>query len=140
MFAGTLICNELINTIVPLSTSLITGVKYLKTVSYNDNELQELLLSSDVINDILIIKSFLEEKKFDRKSPTITSCISNLNEIMIDIEKVVNSMTKKIQVYNKSWFKYVWYYDIRQEKKELPVLIIKLKHRFNLLIKISNTI
>jgi hypothetical protein len=127
----------IIKTITTISTNLISSVHYLSTISKNDIELQKLLITSDITQDILIIKSFIEENKYSEESHTILACINNLNETLSDLELNINSITKKIEEHNKLWFKYFRYYDISNEKEVVPILIEKLRHRFNMLIKIS---
>lgn len=139
LVARQLLYPELIlKTITTLSTNIISSVHYLSTISKNDVDLQKLLITSDIIQDILIIKSFIEENKYSEESHTILTCINNLNETLTDLEFNISSITKKIEEHNNLWFKYFRYYDISKEKEIIPILIEKLRHRFNMLIKISS--
>jgi hypothetical protein len=125
-----------IKTIVNISSNLINSVTQLKILSEKDVDLQKLLVKSDIIQDILIIKSFIEENKSE--SYTILTCINNLKETMQEIETNINSISEKIKTHNNLWFKYFRYYDISSEKEMIPILIEKLRHRFNMVIKISS--
>ena len=113
---------------------------YLKKISENDIDLQKLLNNSDITQDILIIKCFIEENHEYFDSNTLLVCINNLNETLTELEIHVNSITKKIKDHEQLWFRYFRYYDISKEKEIVPLLIEKLRHRFNMLIKISSII
>ena len=126
----------IIKTMLNVSVNLINSVNYLKIISEKDINLQKLLIRSDIIQDIIIIKSFIEENQ--NKSHTILSCISNLKDTMEELETNISSITEKIKSHDKLWFKYFRYYDISYEKEEIPILIEKLRHRFNMCIKISS--
>jgi hypothetical protein len=132
----------ILNTITSVSSvsgKLINSVYYLSNLSHKDIELQELLLKSDIIQDILIIKCFIEEKQHSNiNSQTIFNCINNLNETLFELEENINSVTQKIELHKTLWFNYFRTYDISKEKVQIPFLIEKLKHRFNILIKISS--
>ncbi len=123
-----------------ISTNIIKSVHYLATISKDDLDLQNLLIKSDIIQDISIIKSFIEEKKFDNESHTILACINNLNETLVELETNIHSITEKLHYHEKLWFRYFRSYNIEKEKELIPILIEKLRHRFNLLIKISSII
>jgi hypothetical protein len=130
----------ILKTITSLSGNLISSVQYLKKISENDIDLQKLLNNSDITQDILIIKSFIEENQEHFNSNTLLACINNLNETLSELEIHINSITKKIKDHEQLWFRYFRYYDISKEKELIPLLIEKLRHRFNLLIKISSII
>ena len=123
-----------------ISTNIIKSVHYLVTISKDDVALQNELMKSDIIQDISIIKSFIEENKFDNTSHTIISCINNLNETLTELEINIHSITEKLHNHEKLWFRYFRSYNIEKEKELIPILIEKLRHRFNLLIKISSII
>lgn len=130
----------ILKTITSLSGNLISSVQYLKKISENDIDLQKLLNNSDITQDILIIKSFIEENQENFNSNTLLACINNLNETLSELEIHINSITKKIKDHEQLWFRYFRYYDISKEKEIVPLLIEKLRHRFNMLIKISSII
>ena len=73
----------IIKTITSLSSNLITSISYLRSLAHEDTELQDLLVKTDIIQDILIIKCFIEEKKDSNISNTVLNCINNLNETTI---------------------------------------------------------
>jgi hypothetical protein len=130
----------ILKTITSLSGNLISSVQYLKKISENDIDLQKLLNNSDITQDILIIKSFIEENQENFNSNTLLACINNLNDTLSELEIHINSITKKIKDHEQLWFRYFRYYDITKEKEIVPLLIEKLRHRFNMLIKISSII
>ena len=123
-----------------ISTNIIKSVHYLLTISKDDIILQKELTKSDIIQDISIIKSFIEEKRFDNESHTILACIDNLNQTLIELEIKIHSITEKLHNHEKLWVRYFRSYNIEKEKELIPILIEKLRHRFNLLIKISSII
>lgn len=45
-----------------IANNLLSSVLYLKTLSHTDNELKELMTNTDILEDIGIIKTFIEEK------------------------------------------------------------------------------
>ena len=74
------------------------------------------------------------------KNKTILASINNLNETLKELEHTINSITNKIEYHKILWFSYFRSYDITSEKESLVFLSNQLKHRFNLLIKISTTL
>lgn len=132
-FIGT---DIIVKTIINVSTNLINSVNYLKLISENDVDLQKLLIKSDITHDILIIKSFIEENK--NQSHTVLICIDNLKNTLEELEKNINSITEKIKAHDNLWFKYFRSYNIEKEKDVIPILIENLRHRFNMVIKISS--
>ena len=92
----------IIKTITNISSNLISSVHYLTSISHKDKDLQKLLIVTDIAQDIIIIKSFIEENKFNNNSTTIIACINNLNETLSELELNINSITKKIQDHNNS--------------------------------------
>jgi len=139
--ALTLVANQImypeiiVRSVISLSTNLIYSVKYLATISKNDFELQKLLSKTDILHDIIVIKSFIDETG---KNHTVDVCIENLRETLSDLESNISSITSKIENHNKLWFSYFRSYNINLEKEQIPFLIEKLKHRFDLLIKIKS--
>lgn len=123
-----------------IANNLIQSVSYLKSLSHYDVELKNIMINTDILEDIGIIKSFIEEKKMSNNSQTIRICIDNLNETLMNLENNINSITTKIENHKKLWFNYCRSYNITQEKQQIPKLIHQMKHRFELLINISNNI
>jgi len=141
LVAGSIILPELIlRSTVSISSSLITSVNYLVSISKSDFELQKILIESDIIEDISILKNFIEEKEIQNHSNTVSNCIENLNKTMSEIENNINSITNKIENHKTLWFGFIRSYNIYEEKKRIPVLILQLKHRFEILIKISSSL
>ena len=129
-----------ITSLSSLSSNLINSIYYLSSLSHKDTELQDLLIKTDIIQDILVIKCFIEEKKNNDIKHTVLTCINNLNETILELDKNINSISIKIESHKTLWFNYFRSYDITKEKNQIPILIEKLKHRFELFIKISSII
>ena len=134
-----ILCPEiLIKSIRILTSSLLSGIYNLISIT-KDIDLQKILISTDLIHDITIIKSFIEDLE-NTKNKTILASINNLNETLKELEHTINSITNKIEYHKILWFSYFRSYDITSEKESLVFLSNQLKHRFNLLIKISTTL
>ncbi len=126
---------------ISIASNLVTSINYLNTISEDDLELQTLIKSQDIVCDIEIIKSFLEEKSHLRDSSnTINQCINNLSQTLEELEGNITSITRKLQIHRQLWFNKFRSYNIIEEKKKIPMLISKLRHRFDLLIKITKVI
>ena len=59
---------------------------------------------------------------------------------MKELEENISSITSKIENHKNLWFGLVRSYNIYEEKKQIPILITQLKHRFEILIKISSSL
>lgn len=123
-----------------IANNLFSSVIYLKNLSHSDVELKDIMTNTDILEDIGIIKSFIEEKKIKNNSQTVAICIDNLNQTLSRLEYNINSITSKIENHKKLWFNSIRSYNIHNEKLEIPKLIEQMKHRFEVLIKISNVI
>ena len=130
----------IIRSTVSLATNLTTSVGYLVSISKSDIELQNLLVDNDIIADINIIKTFIEEKEITNHSETVRICINNLSNTLSELEKNIASITIKIESHKDRWFSYIRSYNISEEKKKIPFLVDKMKHRFDLLIKICSNL
>jgi hypothetical protein len=133
---ATVLYPEIFKSVISLTSKITSGIYHLISIS-NDAELQNIILNSDIVQDINIIKSFIEDKhKNKTDNLTLISCIDNLNATLIDIEKNIQEITKKTE-YNKNlWFTYFRSYDTTKEKENIILLIKQLNHRFELLVKI----
>ena len=128
----------LLKSITSLTGSVLKGIYNLISVT-KDTELQEIILSSDIIHDITVIKFFIEDiNKPDNK--TVIECINNINETLKQLENTINTITNKFELHKNLWFSYFRSYDITCEKDTLKFLSNQLKHRFNILIQISTTL
>lgn len=139
--AGSIILPELIlrSTVSNLS-NLIISARYLISISKSDFELQKILSESDIIEDISIFKHFIEEKEIHNNSITVSNCIESLNNSMKELEYNITSITNKIENHKKLWFSLLRSYNIEEEKRKIPILIKRLRHRFEILIKISSSL
>ena len=124
----------LINSMSTMASGLMKSISYLISISHSDADLQQILLLSDVIEDIRILKNFIEEEQnMSSKVKTIIECIDNLSKTLFELEKNVKSITTKIE-YNKTiWFSYIRSYNLNKDKELLSLLIVQLKHRFEML-------
>jgi len=139
--AGSILLPEIIlRSTVSIASNLIVSANYLISISKNDFELQKILTESDIIQDISILKHFIEEKEMQNHSSTVSNCIENLNKTMKEFEENINSITNKIENHKNLWFGFVRSYNISEEKRKIPILIEQLKHRFEILIKISSSL
>ena len=133
----------IIRSSVSIASNLITSVQYLSSITKNDIEIQNLL---DIVEDIVIIKTFIEEKKNNNnnnnnhESKTVDMCINNLNQTLYQLEDNINSITQKIQTHKNKWFNNFRAYDISTEKNNIPILIKQMRHKFELLIKVSSNL
>ena len=119
--ASTIIYPELIlRSSVSLATNLVTSVNYLISISRSDIELQNLLISNDIIEDINIIKNFIEEKANKKHCQTTQVCIENLNKTLIELEKNIKNM-----IVDKSLF----LFRTKYEKNILTHIGIYLKNK-----------
>ena len=129
---------------VTITSSLINSIQYLNTITKktNNNELNTYLNLNEVVEDIGIIKSFIDEKQNNNRleSKTMNICIENLSLILYELEYNINSITSKIENHHNLWFNYLRSYNISSESSKIPKLIEKMRHRFEILIKISSVI
>lgn len=126
---------------ISITTNLIKSIKYLSEISYHDNELNNLIFTSDILEDIGIIKNFIEDMYLKKNlCKTVKICIENLNQSLMNLEYNINSITFKIENHKKLWFNYFRSYNISEEKRLIPILMKQMYHRFNMLIEISKII
>lgn len=129
-----------IRSTISIASNLVTSMNYLNSLIKNDSNLQKLLNLNDIIEDIGIIKSFIEEKQKQNNSKTLDICLENLGQILIDLEENINRITYKIENHKKMWFHNFRSYDIKIESENIPILLEKMNHRFEILIKISSAL
>jgi phenylalanyl-tRNA synthetase alpha subunit len=125
---------------VSIASSLVTSVKYLISISKDDIDLQGMLITNDIIEDINVIKTFIHEKQDQNTSDTVKLCIDNLSKTLEDLEKHINNITNKIENHKTLWFNYFRSYNITHEKAVIPLLIRQMKHRFDLLVQITSSL
>lgn len=131
----------IIRSTVSITSNLISSIHYLSSISKGDAELQKLLAESDIVTDITVIKCFIiESEKLSERSPSVNNCIKNLSRTLENLEANINSISRKIQIHKQLWFRQFRSYNIQKEMELIPHLIIKMKHRFELLITIANAI
>lgn len=123
-----------------IANNLISSISYLQTLSFRDTELRDLMVKCDILEDLGIIKNFVEEKRLKTDSKTIIICIDNLSETLHKLDSVINSITSKIDNHKNLWFNSFRSYNIHEEKKLIPILIEQMKHRFDILIKVSSVL
>ena len=130
----------LIRSVVSISSSLITSISFLKTLTKDDLDLQKMIEIEDIETDILVIKNFIIEKSTENNFHTVQLCIRNLAESLFELEKQISSINEKIESHTKLYFRQFRSYNIDIERKQIPFLIKQLKHRFELLLKISKSL
>lgn len=116
-----------------ITNNLITTFTYLKNLNHGDVELNEIITENDVVQDIIIIKSFLEEIEKTNQSKTVSLCIQNLAVTLEKLEKTLTSITTKIDNHKQLWFNSFRSYDIKNEKVLFPKLVNQMNHRFDIL-------
>ena len=143
IIASSIIYPEIIlRSSISIASNLITSLNYLISISKNDIELQSLL---DIVEDINIMKAFIDEKQEERCygkvfGKTVGMCISNLNETLLQLEKNINSISEKMQNHKLKWFAKFRSYDIEDEKKLIPILTEQMRYKFELLLKVSGNL
>ena len=119
-----------VQTISSTSSSIIST---LKTISDNyDNETKELFIRLDIKSKY--IESIEFNKYLDNKS--IDLCIDYIKEILIMIEKEVNTLEKEIEIYKKRWIGNLSSSSFKTQFSNIESHVSILDQRFNMLIKI----
>jgi hypothetical protein len=129
----------LIRNTLTLSSSIISNITYLRSYKLRDEELDKIFIERDILSDIGIIKSYIDEHSHnkDNQSPTFKASIQNLNETLCYLEEEISKLTRKIKDHNLKWFSYYRSYDIATEKKKIFILIDQMNHRFDMLLKVK---
>lgn len=130
----------IIRSSVSIASNLTASVNYLISISRTDIELQNMLVSNDIVEDINIIKNYIQEEQHLQNGKTVQICIENLSSTLEALDANIKSITEKIENHKKLWFNYFRSYDISYEKNKIPLLIRQMKHRFEMLIKISSNL
>ena len=140
LVANTILYPEIIiRSTVSITTNLIYSISYLQNVSKGDPEIK-LLNLVDILNEINIIKTFIEEKHYDSmKRKSILMCLQTLKSTLEELEKVINQITKKLQEHRLKWLNRFRSYNITEETNQLPILKDKMKKHFELFLKISSS-
>ena len=125
---------------ISITNNLIVSVRYLISISKDDIDLQSMLITNDIIEDIDVIKTFIHEKEDTNNSDTIKLCIDNLSKTLEELENHINNITNKIENHKTLWFYYFRSYNITHEKAVIPLLIRQMKHRFDLLVQIKSSL
>jgi len=129
-----------IRSTVSIASNLVYSASYLNSLIKHDTHLQNLLNLNDIIEDIGIIKSFIEEKQKQNTSKTLGICLENLGQILQELEQNIDSVIYKIENHKHLWFNSIRSYNITNESKNIPMLLEKMNHRFEIVIKISSVI
>ena len=96
----------LIRSTVSIASNLVASATYLNSLIKHDTHLQNLLNLNDIIEDIGIIKSFIEEKEKQNTSKTLGICLENLSQILQELEKNIDSVIHAIENHKHLWFNY----------------------------------
>ena len=130
----------IIRSSISIANSLVSSVRYLISISKDDVDFESILITNDIIEDINVIKTFIHEKQDKNTSDTVKLCIDNLSKTLEDLEKHIINITTKIEVHKKLWFNYFRSYNITHEKSLIPILLRQMKHRFDLLVRITSSL
>jgi len=139
--ASTLVySSNIIKSLIFLTTDVSKSIYNLIKIS-NDNDLKSILVKSDIMSDINIIKLFIEEKaNLKEYNKSVITCIDNISETLRNLEYNINCITSMTKLNNELWFSYFRRHDTTEQKQNIIFLIDQLKHRFNLLIKIISIV
>ena len=128
----------LVKNTISLSSSIISNINYIRTYKVHDDELDKIFVECDILSDIGIIKTYIDEHNYERAhSPSYKSSVQNLNETLFYLENEITKLTMKVKNHHEKWFAYYRSYDITSEKKRIFILIKQMNHRFDMLIKIQ---
>ena len=125
-----------VQTISSTSSSIIST---LKTISDNyDNETKELFIRLDIKFKLDIISKYIESIEFNKHidNKSIDLCVDYIKEILIMIEKEVNTLEKEIEVYKKRWIGNLSSSSFKTQFSNIESHVSILDQRFNMLIKI----
>lgn len=137
---GVISSEFLIRNTLSLSSSIISNINYMRTYKLHDDELSQIFIERDILSDIGIIKSYIDEHSVEQsESPTFRASVQNLNETLCYLEEEISKLTMKIKDHKHKWFSYYRSYDIAIEKKKIFILIDQMNHRFNMLLKVRRS-
>ena len=122
-----------------LSYQVVNGVNNIISIEISHPDVNTLINDLDIIASLKTIKSILIDlnKNSNKFGNTINLCISNLNDIVKEIETILNDINIIVFNHNKSWWAYVYKYpDISKEINNIKALKNKLNNRIELLTKI----
>lgn len=124
----------LLKSTISITSSLIYNINYIRNIKFHDEDLKKIFIENDVLSDIGIIKTYLEEQQLTL--PSVKAAVENLNETLGYLEKEINSLTAKIKTHHLKWFASYRSYGIEREKQNILSLTQQMNHRFEMLLKI----
>jgi hypothetical protein len=124
----------LLKSTISITSSLIYNINYIRNIKFHDEDLKKIFIENDVLSDIGIIKTYLEEQQLTL--PSVKAAVENLNETLGYLEKEINSLTTKIKTHHLKWFASYRSYGIEREKQNILSLTQQMNHRFEMLLKI----
>jgi hypothetical protein len=128
----------LIKTTLSITSSLIYNINYIRSIKFHDEDLRKIFIENDVLSDIGIIKTYIEEQQQKpTTSPSLKASIENLNETLGYLEQEINNLTTKIKTHHLKWFASYRSYGIEKEKQNILTLTQLMNHRFEMLMKVS---
>ena len=128
----------LIRNTLSLSSGIIANINFIRSYKLHDDELDKIFIERDILSDIGIIKSYIEEHNNNQQqSPTFRASVQNLNESLSYLEEEISKLVVKIKDHKHKWFSSYRSYDIVSEKKKIFILIDQMNHRFDMLLKIK---
>jgi hypothetical protein len=127
----------LLKSTISITSSLIYNINTIRNIKFYDDDLKKIFIENDVLSDIGIIKTYIEEQQQKPTlSPSLKASIENLNETLGYLEKEINSLTTKIKTHHLKWFASYRSYGIEKEKLNILNLTQQMNHRFEMLLKI----
>jgi hypothetical protein len=132
-----IVSDLLLKSTLSITSSLIYNINYIRSIKFHDEDLKKIFIQNDVLSDIGIIKTYIEEQQQKHStSPSLKASIENLNETLGYLEKEINILTTKIKTHHLKWFASYRSYGIEKEKQNILSLTQQMNHRFEMLLKI----
>lgn len=132
-----IVSDLLLKSTLSITSSLIYNINYIRSIKFHDEDLKKIFIENDVLSDIGIIKTYIEEEQQKHSaSPSLKAAIENLNETLGYLEKEINILTTKIKTHHLKWFASYRSYGIEKEKQNILSLTQQMNHRFEMLLKI----
>ncbi len=130
------LAGAIISPIITVSSGLFTGVRMLVNISQSDLTLSKVLTETDIVYDVAVIAEFARQKRSVVDGSTAMA-IANLNEVLLELEKVIADIAAKVERHKRKWFHQYRSYNIAKERAQLVMLSEKMHHRFDMLAKLA---
>lgn len=131
------ITTSLMYPIASLSANLLYSAKFLFSLS-DDTEIKILTKRiSDTVEDIELIRKFIEHKDTSiEKNTALSGYIESLSKALVEAEDAIFKLTRKVERHKKKWFHKYRGYNISVEKSNVNFALDKVHRKFDLITKI----